>query len=124
MSRLPKYWNRSEKKKRKKSIKQEDRVAKKLGGRRQKASGALPGHRGDVRMPELLVEAKRTDNQSISIKLSYLEKITREAISCDCIPACAIEFGGTPPLVDKDWILVPSAFLRELLDAYRGEEDD
>lgn len=118
---LPEYWTRDQK--RKKSMKQEDRLAKKLGGRRQKASGALPGNRGDVRMPELLAEAKRTDKKSISIKLSYLEKISKEAVSCDCVPAVAIEFGDTPPLVEKDWVMVPAGFLRELLDAFRVEDD-
>ena len=105
--------------KKKKSVKQEDRLAKKLGGRRQKASGACPLNRGDVRLPELLAEAKRTDKKSISIKIDYLEKITREAVQYDSVPAVAIEFTNTPPMVDRDWVMVPSSFLAELLEVYR-----
>jgi len=118
---LPGYFlGNSEKKKRRKSMRQEDRVADALGGYRQKASGALPGNRGDVRGVELLGECKRTDKKSISITLAYLEKITMEAISYDRIPAVAIEFGNTPKLVSRDWVMVPSDFMQELLEAYRG----
>lgn len=109
--------------KKKKSVKQEDRLAKRLGGRRQKASGACPHNRGDVRMPELLTEAKRTDKKSISIKIAYLEKISLEAIQCDSVPAVAIAFLDTPPLVDRDWVMIPASFLAELLDAYRERVD-
>lgn len=120
-NKLPGYFTGGkEKKKRKKSMKQEDRVADALGGYRQKASGALPGNRGDVKGVELLGECKRTDKKSISITIQYLEKITHEAVAYDRIPAVAIEFGNTPKLVSKDWVMVPSDFMQELLEAYRG----
>lgn len=115
----PNYFDRDMK--RPKSKKQEDRVAKKLGGKRQKASGALPFHKGDVKTVELLIEAKRTDNASMSIKREWLEKITMEAAVSSKTPAVSIEFEGTHPLVDKDWIMVPSRFFQELLSRYRGE---
>ena len=48
--KIPSYFaGREQKQKRKKSMDQEDRIAKAVGGKRQKASGALPGARGDVR---------------------------------------------------------------------------
>lgn len=120
--KLPGYFTGNvQKKRRRKSIAQEDRVADALSGYRQKASGALPGNRGDVKGIELLGECKRTDKKSISITLAYLEKITMEAISYDRIPAVAIEFGDTPKLVSKDWVLLPSEFVQELLEAYRGK---
>jgi len=119
--KLPSYFaGNVEKKKRKKSMKQEDRVADALGGYRQKASGALPGNRGDVKGVELLGECKRTDKKSISITVKYLEKITHEAVAYDRIPAVAIEFGDTPKLVSRDWVMVPSEFMQELLEVYRG----
>ena len=120
--KIPEYFFRDGKKK--KSMKQEDRLAKKLGGIRQKASGAIAGSRGDVRIPELLIEAKRTDKKSISIKVDYLENITNEAMAYGLIPAVSIELLNTPPLVAKDWVMVPAEFLRELLDMYRDSEDD
>jgi hypothetical protein len=122
-SKLPNYFiGKTEKKKRKKSMKQEDRVADALGGYRQKASGALPGNRGDVKGVELLGECKRTDKKSISITIAYLEKITHEAVAYDRIPAVAIEFGNTPKMVSRDWVMVPAEFMQELLEAYRGSD--
>ena len=117
MGKLPTYLTRDEKQR--KSQAQETRLAKKFGGRKQKASGSQRFHKGDVRMPEMLQEAKRTEKKSISIKVAYLEKITKEALAYGCVPAVAIEFDDTPKLVDKDWVLVPSSFLQELLDVYR-----
>jgi len=114
---IPKYFYSD--RKHKKSKNQEKRLAKKLGGQRQKGSGSQPYSKGDVRTVELLTEAKRTDKKSISIKVQYLDKITKEATSYDCVPAVAIAFEDTPPLVPKDWILVPAEFLRELLDLHR-----
>jgi hypothetical protein len=116
---IPKYFYSD--RKHKKSKKQELRVAKKLGGRRQKGSGSQPLNKGDVRTVELLAEAKMTTKKSISITLKYLEKIAKEAVSYDCIPAVTIAFENTPPLVPKDWVMVPAEFLRELLDVYRGD---
>ena len=118
---VPGYFTgNKQKKQRRKSMKQEDRVASRIGGYRQKASGALPGSRGDVKGVELLGECKRTDKKSISITLAYLEKITMEAVSYDRIPAVAIEFGNTPKLVSKDWVMLPAEFVEELLEVYRG----
>ena len=120
-SKVPNYISGKEKKKqRRKSMRQEDRVADALSGYRQKASGALPGNLGDVKGVELLGECKRTDKKSISITLAYLEKITKEALFYDRIPAVSIEFGNTPKLVSRDWVMVPSEFMQELLEAYRG----
>jgi hypothetical protein len=114
------FTGNKHKEQRRKSMKQEDRVAKRVGGYRQKASGALPGNRGDVKGVELLGECKRTDKKSISITLAYLEKITHEAVAYDKIPAVAIEFGNTPKMVSRDWVMVPADFMQDLLEAYRG----
>ena len=99
---------------------QENRVAKATGGRRQKASGALPGSKGDVRSVELLNECKRTDKKSISITIEYLQKITQEAAFYNRIPSVAIEIESPPKFVNRDWILVPAGFFNELIEVYRG----
>jgi hypothetical protein len=123
-SKLPSYFSGNEKKKqRKKSMGQENRVAKAIGGRRQKASGALPGAKGDVRAVELLAECKRTDKKSISITIEYLQKITQEAGFYGKIPCVAIEIESPPKFVNKDWILLPAGFVNELLEVYRGSGD-
>ena len=120
-SRLPSYFTPHEKKQRKrKSMAQENRVAKATGGRRQKASGALPGSKGDVRSVELLNECKRTDKKSISITIEYLQKITQEAAFYNRIPSVAIEIESPPKFVNRDWILVPAGFFNELIEVYRG----
>jgi hypothetical protein len=119
--KLPSYFTGNEKKKiRRKSMKQENRVAKAVKGRRQKASGALPGSKGDVRSVELLGECKRTDKKSISITIEYLQKITEEAAYYSKIPSVAIEIESPPKFVNRDWILLPAGFVQELLEVYRG----
>ena len=50
----------------------EDRVAKKMGGKKQPASGALPMHKGDILSGDFLVEAKTSGKKSF---LSFLVKI-------------------------------------------------
>lgn len=113
--------------------KQEDRLAKKLDGKKQKGSGSSKFNKGDVRMPEMLVEAKQTGKKSFSITLRHLSKITKEAQQYDLIPALAIEFNREPAdsdedkrmrAVERDWVLVPAPFLRELLDVYRERADE
>lgn len=103
-----------------KSKVQEKRLAKRLGGNRQKGSGALRHHKGDVKTQELLMECKRTDKESMSIKKEWLAKITREALVSNKVPALAIEFGFDDPLVETNWVAVPAKFFQELLDTYRG----
>lgn len=122
-SKLPSYFSGNDKKKqRKKSIAQEKRISERIGGRRQKASGALPGAKGDVRSVELLNECKRTDKKSISITLEYLQKITQEASFYNCVPSVSIEIESPPKFVNRDWILLPAGFVQELLEVYRGTE--
>lgn len=120
---IPSYFTgREQKKQRAKSMAQENRVAKNVGGKRQKASGALPGVRGDVKSVELLGECKRTDKKSISITLEYLAKITKEASYYNKIPCVAIEIEAPPKFVNRDWVLLPAGFVQELLEVYRARE--
>jgi hypothetical protein len=80
-------------------------------------------------MPEFLTEAKRTEKKSISITLEVLRRISEEAYQYGLIPSLAIEIAYTDYKdgkekeklhpVERDWVLIPSHFLGELLDAYR-----
>lgn len=64
-----------------KSRLQETRIAKDIGGRRQKASGATDFAKGDVRKQgEIRVEAKTTGARTFILKLSDVSKIREEAL--------------------------------------------
>lgn len=78
----------------KQSRKHEDRLAKKVGGRRQVASGAFWGAKGDVRSDDLLIEHKWTGKLSVSIKAAVLEKIFREAIAISRMPVLGLSLNG------------------------------
>lgn len=105
-----------------KSRRQEDRVAKGLGGRRQPASGALPipSLKGDIQEDSFLIEAKRTNAKSLSVKAEWLMKIEAEAEAVGKLPALSIEIGGMLPITERDWCMVPMSVFKALLD--KGKE--
>ena len=98
------------------SDKQENRLAEKSGGRRQPASGALPFAKGDVITGELLIEAKATSKKSLSVKKSWLEKITMEAERVQRVPCLAIHFDDANNFTEEDWACVPFSWLMFVLD--------
>lgn len=77
-----------------KSREQEERSAKRLGGRRVPGSGSGWAAKGDTTNAELLVECKRTDRQSISVKKSVLRKIAIEALRAGKVPVLELEISG------------------------------
>lgn len=70
---------------------QEAAVAKDLRGKVQLASGSRPGLKGDVVAEDLLVECKRTDKVSYSLKLAEWRKIKLEARMANKLHVMAIE---------------------------------
>ena len=66
--------------KKKKSKKQEERIAKQIGGKTVVASGALWACKADVRNDKYLVEAKYTDTNYYTLNVRTWEKIAQEAI--------------------------------------------
>lgn len=64
----------------KQSRKHEDRLAKRLGGKRNAASGAFWSRKGDVRTAHILLEHKWTGKTQFTVKAVELEKIVKEAI--------------------------------------------
>ncbi len=99
---------------------QENRLAKRFGGKRVNGSGANYHSKGDVRdihvgEKEFLVEAKQTGKASISIKWSWLKKISREAEDNGCEPALAIEIKGgeVDSTTDRDWVMIPVRVFEE-----------
>ena len=64
----------------KESKRHEERLAKKIGGKRNAGSGAFWSRKGDVRSTDLLIEHKWTGKASFTVKATVLEKIVKEAI--------------------------------------------
>lgn len=94
---------------------QENRVAAKLGGKRQAGSGASDYAKGDVKTEDYLVECKQTEKKSLSVKGEWLSKITREAMAAGKTPALSIEIKGIEDrLVEHDWVAVPMSVFRRL----------
>lgn len=73
----PTPWQRAKSGRR--ARKSEEQLAKSTGGKRQPASGALPGRKGDVRENGFLVDDKFTDAERFTITKEMWRKIEREA---------------------------------------------
>jgi len=75
-----------------KSIKQEKRLAKK--GFRTPKSGAFWAFKGDVLQDNYMIEAKRTDAMSMSVKEEWLEKVYNDAVIEGKEAGIELEFPG------------------------------
>jgi hypothetical protein len=90
--------------KRERSIKQEDRLAKATGGKRNKGSGCYFFRPGDVVSGEFLIEGKTTKAKSYSLKLTELRKISNEAFRKNKTPAFAVSFETGDRT--EDWVCI------------------
>lgn len=83
-------------------------MAKKMRARLTPGSGNITGAKGDCVIPELLIECKSTVHASLSIKKSWLEKITREALARNRAPAVTLSFvDASGQARSGDWIAIP-----------------
>lgn len=94
----------------KQSRKHENRLAKKVGGKRTAASGAFWSRKGDVRSEDLLIEHKWTGKESFSMKASVLKKIVTEAILDGRTPVLGFHLGG------EDYVVLLENDFLELRD--------
>ena len=78
----------------KQSQKHEKRLAKKIGGKRNAASGALWSRKGDVRSDDLLIEHKWTGKKQFTVKSDVIKKNVREAILEGRMPVFGIHLDG------------------------------
>lgn len=107
---------------RKYSKKQEDRVAKVVGGKVNANSGATSFFKGDVRTDHLLVECKTSTKEvkSVSIKKEWLEKLNEERFAMGKQHSVlAFDFGD-----GKDYFIIDKRLMSILLDTlekYYGE---
>lgn len=112
---------------------QEEKVAKATGGRRQPGSGAFDTLKGDTSSDDFLVECKRSKGKkSIRLEAKWLVKIYSEAYADAKFPAIDIQFDESvidevardsdKMPCDNDWIAVPLNVFQLLLEkANEGE---
>ena len=103
----------------------ETRLAKQLGGRLTPASGALFS-KGDIDLGPVLLEAKSTIKDSLSVKFDWLSKIAQEARNVGKTPALAISFvavsGKAWP--DGEWVCLPRQAFEEILNGDALQEGE
>ena len=96
-----------------KANKNEKRLAKKLGGRRQPASGAIDGYKGDIITKEYLYDDKSTKHFSLPLKFEMLQKLAKEAIDSHREPVLAVTFDSVK-IGEKDFVVIPMSLWQEL----------
>lgn len=104
------------------SKKQEDAIAKKLGGSRVKNSGATAWEKGDIHLKKWLIEAKTkmTPSASISIQREWLEKLAHESLFMGK-PYSALAFNFGPD--EKNYYIVDEYLFETLVNALNEEVD-
>jgi len=76
----------------KKSIKQEKRLAKDLGAKRTPKSGAIATSPSDMIKGNYIIESKATKGKSISVKEEWLSTLKYSPIHLGKIPTLILEF--------------------------------
>ena len=99
----------------KQSQKHEKRLAKKVNGSRNAASGAFWSRKGDVRSADLLIEHKWTGKKQVTVKSEVLKKITTEAILDGRIPILGIHLDG------ENYVILGEEDFFELRNSLQGE---
>ena len=100
------------------SRKQEQEIAGRLGGRLTPASGSKI-EKGDVRVRGIMrIEAKTTKHKSFSVTLEMIEKIEEAALSCGETPVIAIEFNDGKGRKLKEVAVVPMYVLDLIKDSH------
>ena len=98
----------------KNSRKHENRIAKRIGGKRTAASGAFWSRKGDVRSEDLLIEHKYTGKKQTTIKSDVLKKIMREAILDGRTPVLGIHLDG------EDYVILTENDFIEMREKLRN----
>jgi len=83
---------------RSRSLKQEKRIAKDTGGKRQPASGARWGARRDVVLPRFKVEAKTTKHTTFSVDVKDLAFLKQQAYLENRVGVYIVEMDGKEEL--------------------------
>ena len=102
-----------------KSLSQENKMARSVGGKVQPGSGSSMYAKGDVKHSDFLIECKRTDKKSLRVQNSWLVKITEEAFAKHKYPALHMEMEINTSMTESDWVAVPLSVFVKLI----GEKD-
>jgi len=96
--------------------KHEADLAKRMGGYRRPASGALSGMKGDLTAGNFLLDSKQTKNNSIMIAGKDLVKISREAREDGKLPGLVVKIEGIATTVSPEWVMIPIEVFTELME--------
>lgn len=112
------FFDRQDRGTHKHGQKAEKKVAKRLGGKVRAGSGSVEGYKGDVELPDYLVENKTTINKSLSIKQDWLVKISVEAREAGRVPALAIQFVDSQGNSTRfgRWVMIPEENFKEITE--------
>lgn len=96
----------------------EKRAAQRIGGRLQPGSGCSPNNKGDIKTDTFLLESKSTIHDSFSLKISWLRKISDQAISLSREPGLVVQFVGHDGKLVEDggWVMIPERVFKELTE--------
>ena len=95
------------------SQRQERKLAHDIGGRAQPGSGSQPGAKGDIRKRgEARVESKFTQAKSYRVERKTLDKIRGEAAFGE-VPSLDIEFQDPAGRPEDRWVLIPYDIWKE-----------
>jgi len=92
----------------------EHKTMKRHGGRRNPASGSIPGWKGDGQTEDHLYEIKYTDKGQFILKLATLRKLEKEALAHKKDPALALTFYDGKR--EFTYIIIPEGDFLELRD--------
>ena len=104
----------------------EARLAKNLGAKAQPAYGAMLGAKGDIDLGPVLLEAKSTISDSMSLQFVWLHKIADEARRAGKTPAVAISFVTQlgKSYMDGEWVMLPRDVFKEIVDGHVVQEGE
>lgn len=104
------------------SKKQEDTIAKDLGGHRNANSGATMFQKGDVTLDDWLIEAKTKTSHadSISVKKDWIEKNKHEALFMNK-KYCTVAFSFGPD--EDNYYIIDKYLFQELVEYLKEKED-
>jgi len=105
-----------------KANKTEAKLAERLGGKRQPASGAVAGHKGDVKLEHFLLDSKETSGGSIMVSRADVVKITREATGENKQPALVFTFHTIADSTPREWVMLPLDTFAAMIENGQDEE--
>ena len=105
---------------------QEQRIARRLGGTVVPGSGSTRERKQDIRFARILMQVKSTARASISIKLKDLLDTEQDALNAGRIPALALTFTSPALEYERDFIAFPLWWIQcqeWFLELTRDEDD-